>query len=241
MTSTNGEYRPPIEDLPIFDNLVFSYWDGFLTLRDFYNYVYGLLFSLFVTITTTQTVSGSKTFISSIFNTLTTTSITVNNYNFAIPAQSVNNYSTIVYPYNSINNWSLTTISGTAPVIIIGNSFTGYVNNFATQFPEYPLFNQYLTLLNGLQQSIFSITQNITISKGQYLLTFYTFGRPTSYSTKQTISVTLGDGSVSNFTSVDGGWSKLAMKFKIATSGSNLLTILISILKLLLILFNCRK
>jgi len=158
--------------------------------------------------------------------TPTQTPITILNYNFATPAQSVNNYTTIASPYTAITDWTFALVSGTAPSVTICNSFTAYVNNFANQYPEYPLFSQYLSIQNGGISSVFRLTQNLTFATtGSYLLTMYVWGEYNRYSPTQNVSVSCGDGSVSNFTAVEQGWSKIVMRFKIATAGINVLTI----------------
>jgi hypothetical protein len=166
-------------------------------------------------------VNSAVSTITSVIN-----SITISNYNFATPAQSVNNFTTYASPYTAISDWTFTLVSGTAPSVKIGNSFTSLVNNFANQYPEYPLFSQYLSIQNGAVASVFRLTQNLTFATtGSYLLTMYIWGEYNRYSPTQNVSVTCGDATVSSFTAVEQGWTKLVMKFKIVTAGTNVLTI----------------
>jgi hypothetical protein len=179
--------------------------------------------------TGTENIAGNKTFTDPLTVTPTSSTITINNFGFATPAQSTNSFTTITAPYTAITNWSLSLVSGTAPSVYVGNGVTAMVNQFDYMFPEYPLFTQYLSFQNGAQTSVFSITQSLTFATtGSYLLTMYIWGEYNRYSTTQNVSVTCGNGSVSSFSTVEQGWSKLAMKFKITTAGANLLTILIN-------------
>jgi len=161
--------------------------------------------------------------------TPTTTAITINNFGFSTPAQSSDNFTTIVSPYTAITNWTLSLVSGTAPSVYIGRGVTMMVNQYEYMFPEYPLFNQYLSIENGGQASVFSVSQSITIATaGYYILTMYVWGEYNRYSTTQKISVTLGNGSITNFSTIEQGWSKFAMKFRITTGGVKTLNILIT-------------
>ena len=178
-----------------------------------------------ITTDTNLNITGG---INSAVSTITpiTNSITISNYNFATPAQGVNNFTTYTSPYSDITGWTFTLVSGTAPSVRIGNSFTALVNNFANQYPEYPLFSQYFSIQNGAVASVFRLTQNLTFATtGLYLLTMYIWGEYNRYSPTQNVSVTCGDASVSNFPTVEQGWTKLVMKFKIVTAGTNQLTI----------------
>ena len=158
--------------------------------------------------------------------TPTQTPITIGNYNFATPAQGVNSFTIIPSPYTAINDWTFALISGTAPSVRIGNSFTAYVNSFANLFPEYPLFSQYLSIQNGSVASVFRLTQSLTFATtGSYLLTMFVWGEYNRYSPTQNVSVSCGDNSVLNFSAVEQGWSKIVMRFKIVTAGANTLTI----------------
>lgn len=158
--------------------------------------------------------------------TPTQTPITITNYNFVTPAQGVNSFSTYTPPYADITGWTFALVSGTAPSVKIGNSFTAVVNTFANLFPEYPLFSQYLAIQNGAVASVFRLTQSLTFATtGSYLLTMFVWGEYNRYSPTQNVSVTCGDNSVLNFTAVEQGWSKIVMRFKIVTAGTNVLTI----------------
>ena len=158
----------------------------------------------------------------------TSTSITISNYNFATPSQTQYFYTQYSPPYSSITGWTISLISGTAPNIYIGNDFTALVNLYAYAYPEYPLFNQYISFqANYIYQMRF--TQNLTFATtGNYILTFYIFGEYNRYSPTNNISVSCGNNSILNYTASEGAWKKVIMKFQITTAGSNSLIILVN-------------
>jgi len=153
--------------------------------------------------------------------TATTSSTTILNPNFATPAQSTNNFSTIASPYSSITNWTITTVTGSAYTIFVGNGFTALVNTLAISFPDYPLFNQYLSF-QGSTTSQMTVTQNISFAVGSYLFSCYGWGEYNRYSTTMTLGISCGTGSVSNLALVEQGWTKLTMKFKITPNLCNI-------------------
>lgn len=156
------------------------------------------------------------------------TAITINNFGFATPAQSLNNFITISPPYTAITSWTIGLVSGTAPSIFIGRGFTALVNLYETAFPEYPLFRQYVSLQAGLIYQM-SFTQSLTFATtGNYLLTFYIWGEYNRYSPTQNVSVSCGNNSISNFTAAEGAWKKVIMKFQIVTAGANTLSIFVN-------------
>jgi hypothetical protein len=171
------------------------------------------------------TATGGVLASSSSITTLASTSITISNYNFATPSQSLNNYTTISSPYTAITGWTFSLISGTAPTVYIGRGFTSYVNTYETLFPEYPLFIQYLSV-QGASIYQLNLTQSLTFaSTGNYILTMYGWGMYNQYNLSNNISVSCGNNSITNFTLVEGLWTKIVMKFQITSAGSNTLTI----------------
>jgi len=178
---------------------------------------------------TTSTLNTTDTNITGTIDLKPTgTSITINNYNFATPSQSQYSFTQYTPPYSSITGWTISLISGTAPTIYIGNDFTALVNLYAYAYPEYPLFNQYISFQgNWIYQMRF--TQNLTFATtGNYILTFYIWGEYNRYSPINNISVSCGNNSILNYTASEGAWKKVIMKFQIITAGSNTLTILVN-------------
>jgi hypothetical protein len=160
------------------------------------------------------------------------TSITINNFGFATPAQALNNFSTIPSPWGdpsgNITNWTITLVSGTAPSVFVGRGFTALVNLYETAFPEYPYFKQYVSFQSSTIYQM-RFTQSLTFAKtGNYILTFYIWGEYNRYSPTNNISVSCGNNSINNFTASEGAWKKVIMKFQIITAGSNTLTILVN-------------
>jgi hypothetical protein len=153
------------------------------------------------------------------------TAITINNYNFATPSQSLNNFTQYTSPYSSITGWTISLASGTAPALYVGRGFTALVNTYETLFPEYPLFIQYLSF-QGASIYQMNVTQSLSFpSTGNYILTMYVWGMYNQYSVTNNVSITCGNGSITNFTAVEQAWTKIVMKFQITTAGANTLTI----------------
>jgi hypothetical protein len=153
------------------------------------------------------------------------TAITISNSNFAVPTRSLNTYSAVAPPYGAIASWGISLISGSVPTVYVGRGFTDLVNTYETLFPEYPLFTQYLSF-QGAGPYQMNVTQSLTFaSTGNYILTMYGWGQYNLYQTANTVSVTCGNGSLSNFSLVEQNWTKIVMKFQITTAGANTLTI----------------
>ena len=155
------------------------------------------------------------------------TSSTILNYNFATPAQSQYNFTGYSPPYTAITNWTISTISGTAYSVFVGNDFTSLVNNFALTYPDAPLFNQYLSF-QGTPVVSMQISQNRTFAVGSYLLSFYGWGEYNRYSTTMTLGASCGTGSITNLALVEQAWTKITMKFTITSAGSYPLIITMS-------------
>ena len=173
--------------------------------------------------------NASNTFTNTNTITPSTTAVTINNPYFATPAQSTNSYTVITDANNwtpavTLYGWTFKKVVGvTAPTIRIGNGFTPFVNVYTNQFPEYPLFNQYISFNNNGIFSYFSISQNITLTAGSsYILTMYVFGEYNRYSPTQTVSVYIQGftENLTDFTTIEGGWSKLVFKFTSSTTGT---------------------
>jgi hypothetical protein len=124
MTSTNGEYRPPTENLPIFDNSVFSYWDGFLTLREFYKFIYTQVVGIYATLTGNNIFTGHNIFSeliegtcnSSIYSTYTgniSSELTNldSNYFPYFSNDTVSNYKPLFYDLNFYYNANSNTLT----------------------------------------------------------------------------------------------------------------------------------
>lgn len=154
------------------------------------------------------------------------TAITINNFKFATPAQSLNTFTIIAPPYTAVTGWTIALASGTSPSIRVGRGFDGNnVNTYETLFPEYPLFTQYLSF-QGATIYQMNVTQSLSFpSTGNYILTMYLWGEYNRYNVSNNLSITCGNGSISNFTAVEQSWTRVVMKFQIITAGANTLTI----------------
>ena len=133
----------------------------------------------------------------------------LNNFDFALPAQSFNSY-TAYWTSDTINSW---THSGRMFVENGTGGAFGFTSCIVPQF----LVNQWVT---GYSAGILS--QYVYLYATSYVLSFWAAVRPTLYSTSHQFSIVIGGTTyyTSTFTASDTVWKQYFVNFSIATSGS---------------------
>jgi hypothetical protein len=147
--------------------------------------------------------------------------LTVSNYAFDTPVRAINTGAVVTAPYTAITGWSLSNISGTTPTISTGYGFWDTLgpNSFVTEYPGYPTVTQSLCVQQNAINT-FRIQQSITATAGNYLVTFYIWGRFNGYSITQTVSCTFGTVTSSSNTAVEQAWKKIQFATQVNTAGS---------------------
>jgi hypothetical protein len=133
----------------------------------------------------------------------------LNNYNFALPAQSLNTY-TDYLTVNTINRW---THSGR---MFIANG-TGGVFGFTSCIMPQFLINQWTT-----GQSVGVLSQYVYLYATAYVLSFWAAVRPSAYDIIHQFSVVIGGTTyfTSSFTPTNTVWTQYFVNFTISTSDS---------------------
>jgi len=173
----------------------------------------------YVTLATSQTISGAKTFTSTNKINAPSIPVTINNWNFATPVVSLNNFQTITSPYSAITGWTVSITAGT-PTVYINNGFTSFINTFQTLYPDYPAVTQAIVVSQNSLPNSLRVQQSLTFTEtGDYQLSFWIWGRYNTY--KRTQTVTASINSYTNvFVGVEQLWTKCLLKFNISVVGS---------------------
>lgn len=145
----------------------------------------------------------------------------VSNYAFDAPVRALNFGAVVPFPYTAITSWSLSNISGTTPTISTGRGFWDTLgpNCLVTEYPGYPTVTQALCVQQNAINT-FRIQQSISADAGNYLVTFYIWGRFNGYSRTQTVSCTFGTFTSSSNTAVEQSWKKIQFATQVNTTGS---------------------
>lgn len=152
--------------------------------------------------------------------------LTVANYAFDTPVRALNTGAVVAPPYTAITGWSLQSISGTVPRIATGRGFwdTFGPNSFITDYPDYPTVTQSLSI-QQLAVNTFRIQQTIpNVPAGNYLVTYYIWGKFNETTKTQTISCTFGAVTNSGITATEQAWKKIQFATQVNTTGATALT-----------------
>ena len=148
------------------------------------------------------------------------TFLLVSNYAFDTPVRTINTGAVVAFPYTAITSWSLSNISGTTPTISTGRGFWDTLgpNCLVTEYPGYPAVTQSLCVQQNAINT-FRIQQSISATAGNYLVTFFIWGRFNGYRTSQTVSCTFGTVTSSSNTAVEQSWKKIQFATQVDTTG----------------------
>ena len=226
--NVNGASISPVE---------LSYLDGLTT--NIQSAINGIPTN-YVTTNTDQTVGGNKTFTgnTTIGDTTFTDSLLVNgreelfnetnpyvtilNYAFDTPVRSLNTGATVSSPYTAITNWVFTLLSGSVPTVSTGRGFWDTLgpNSLVFYYPGYPTVTQCIGVRQNSASS-FRLAQGVTIpTTGIYIVSFWLWGKYNQYSPNQSISSSIGTGSVSGIQASEQYWKKVQYRTYV-TAGSH--------------------